>query len=829
MDGKARRRMVMKKPSGSRGESPGRRNVSEDRSRSRKPRGNSPADRATESRGNSPGHNTNFGDGSKTRRKSLSRSRGSEVGSVERLSEADKRSIPPKHQLPENSINVVVRVRPLSNKEIKAGDDMAVQFPGEGQIYCDGLPSSGNNKKAKLFSYNAVFEPAATQEDILQFSGIKKLIEMAVDGFSCTAFCYGQTGSGKTHTLTGPPGLFERMNPYSEEHGLVFRSFVYLFKLLQERQECHFVLKASFLEIYNEKVIDLLNPGTSRKPLAVRWSKKSRGFFVENLFTVECEELDDLLAVLEEGMRNRSVGTHNMNEHSSRSHTILTVHITSEQQMENGVFISRQGKINFVDLAGSEMTKKTQSEGKTLEEANNINKSLMVLGYCISSLSDGKRKGVHIPYRDSKLTKLLADSLAGNGVTLMVTNIFINFLFGLPMLISLLCLQIACISPARSNGSETLNTLRYAARAKKIRTKPIIVMDPREALILSLKREVGALQTENEHLRSALHLGGGDISSVIRSDSKAGERPFPLTPPLVDLDKLAEMEGPELNQLIRAYINENEALRRENAELYATREQVIRDQELVCKENERLLKKLEDVNSVCCRSPIIPARPTYSAEMLSENNSEDLPGATNVWTNPNADSHPPTYSVSKETSPGSLHKSSGNMPEKVLKELDKRRIIGSYNNIAEAYKDKSQHRRHNSWDNGNANPSETTSPVDVNQYRKMTFRRTSTVPEEKGHRAPEVSVGGLKREVSSNGSPESVISVPLGDSTPGTGDSIAPTASFPGITKTPSPPKNNPRQSQKTKNLQKKVEDDFSVQRAFGSPVPVDEDDPTTF
>lgn len=130
----------------------------------------------------------------------------------------------------------------------------------------------------------------------------------------------------------------------------------------------------------DSQVIDLLNAGSARKPLAVRWSKKSRGFFVENLFTVDCEELDDLLAVLEEGMRNRSVGAHRMNDYSSRSHTILSVHITSEQQAENGVFISKQGKINFVDLAGSEMTKKTNSEGKTLEEANNINKSLMVLG-----------------------------------------------------------------------------------------------------------------------------------------------------------------------------------------------------------------------------------------------------------------------------------------------------------------------------------------------------------------------------------------------------------------------------------------------------------------
>ncbi|XP_012524989.1 kinesin-like protein KIF12 isoform X3 [Monomorium pharaonis] len=689
--------VLVKNPSPTRGPSPQRENGKRSKGRGgrsggRGSRGNSPGDR-TGSRGNSPGKS---GGSTKGKEKStLLRSQGNEAGSIERLIDGDKRIIATKHLLPENNINVVVRVRPLSNKEIKSGDEMAVQFPGDGQIYCDAVTSSGD-KKPKVFSYNVVFEPNATQEDILQYSGMKNLIEMAVEGFSCTAFCYGQTGSGKTHTLTGPPRLFEKTNPYSEDHGLVFRSFVYLFKVLQEHEKCNFVLKASFLEIYNEKVIDLLNPGTSRKPLAVRWSKKTRGFFVENLFTVECEELDDLLAVLEEGMRNRSIGTHNMNEYSSRSHSILTVTITSEQAMENGVFISKQGKINFVDLAGSEMTKKTQSEGKTLEEANNINKSLMVLGYCISSLSDGKRKGGHIPYRDSKLTKLLADSLAGNGVTLM----------------------IACVSPARSNANETLNTLRYAARAKKISTKPIIVMDPREALILSLKREVGALQTENEHLRMTLHLS--EVQNMNRSESKSG-RLIPVTPPPVDLDKLAEMESSELSQLIQAYITENEALRRENAELYATRDQVIRDQELVCRENERLLRKLEDVNSVCCRSPIIPARPSYSAELLNDNN-EDVPGATNVWTNPNA-APSPVYSFSKNalgSGLGSgLYRSTGGMPEKVLKELDKRRIVGSYNNIAEAYKDKSNHRRHNSWDNSNRSmisPEQRISSSETNQH-----------------------------------------------------------------------------------------------------------------
>ncbi|XP_051170195.1 kinesin-like protein KIF12 isoform X2 [Leptopilina boulardi] len=810
--------VMLRNPSPLRGETPPKNSRKlEQKKGGRNSRGVSPSERSTGSRGSSPGKISLY---SKGLRKSPSLgSRGSETGSIERLNVGDRRAIASKHLLPEDNINVVIRVRPLSNKEIKARDDMAVQFPGGGQIYCDGF-SHSTEKKAKLFSYNAVFEPAATQEDILLYSGIKKLIEMAVEGFSCTVFCYGQTGSGKTHTLTGPPGLFLKMNPYSEDHGLVFRSFVYLFKLLQERQECNFVLKASFLEIYNEKVIDLLNPG-SRKPLAVRWSKKSRGFFVENLFTVECEELDDLLAVLEEGMRNRAVGSHNMNDHSSRSHTILTVHITSEQQMENGVFITRQGKINFVDLAGSEMTKKTQSEGKTLEEANNINKSLMVLGYCIASLSDGRKKGVHIPYRDSKLTKLLADSLAGNGVSLM----------------------IACISPARSNVSETINTLRYASRTKKIRTKPIVVMDPREALILSLKREVDALQMENNSLRAALYLGN-DSSSNNRNDSK--ESRVPKTPP-VDLDKLAELENSELSQLVRVYINENEALRRENAELYSTREQVIRDQEIVCRENERLLKKLEDVNSVCCRSPIIPARPTYSSEMLNGSNNEDLPDSTNIWTNPNAHSTSPNYSVSRDlVDVNGISKYGSVMPEKVLKELDKRRIIGSVNNIAEAYKDKSHHRRHNSWDNGNessVSPDQTISLVNGSRQKRVTLRRTSTVPEEikSSSKINDVLGGPVFPNVvqSLNGTPDSILSGLLlegGTSVPDSAESETPTVPFPLITSSFTTAANqlfdNNFHDGKLllrTNSRLRINDKISntlkdnLHRAFGSPVTPDE------
>lgn len=524
-----------------------------------------------------------------------------------------------------DNINVVVRCRPINDKEIKRGDENNLVFPGEGQVWVnmDGLNGQGA-QKPKVFTYNVVFEPEATQEDIFDHSGIKRLLDMAVEGFSCTTFCYGQTGSGKTHTLTGPPHLYYAKLPdtasprkgtnkqtprqiplfekgphlFSEEHGLIFRSFVYLFSQLQNRDDQEFTLTASYLEIYNEKVIDLLNIGTNQKPLQVRWSKKKRGFFVENLFEIECAELDDLLAVLEEGLRNRAIASHNMNEYSSRSHTILTVNITSEKKADDGVYITRNGKINFVDLAGSEMTKKTNSEGKTLEEANNINKSLMVLGTCIAALSDSRKRDGHIPYRDSNLTKLLADSLAGSGVTLM----------------------IACASPVRSNVSETINTFRYASRAKRIRTKPLIIMDPKEKVILSLQREVSLLREENAHLKMLLDLAdvqegnqgeglpkldrakitnGLDTAAMVEED---GARMEP--PPMpsrqgsfrVDKDKLTTLNNQELINLVQHYMAEHETVRKENKELEDAMATLVRDQDLVCKENERLLKKLQELS-----------------------------------------------------------------------------------------------------------------------------------------------------------------------------------------------------------------------------------------
>ncbi|XP_077508252.1 kinesin-like protein KIF12 [Amblyomma americanum] len=451
-----------------------------------------------------------------------------------------------------DNINVVVRVRPLTPHE--NARTQALNYPGEGQVLVTE-PVSG---QTKLFTFTVVFEPEATQEDVFEHCGIKRLIDMALDGFASTIMAYGQTGAGKTYTLTGPP---ESPDGQASEPGIMQLAFGYLFGEIAQRRGVEYVVQASYLEIYKEHVLDLLNP--SHKTLPVRWSK-DKGFYAENLFVVECEDLGDLDGVLQEGRKNRQVRSHEMNEHSSRSHSILTVCLASEMRDPDdpNTFIRRQGRLSLVDLAGSEKTKKTRSRGNTLVEANNINKSLLVLGNCISCLADPKKRTGHIPYRDSTLTKLLADSLGGSGMALI----------------------IACVSPSASNAHETINTLRYASRAKRVKTKPMVRMDPRELLILSLRREVRLLRMENSYLRQQMLNGGGQLqlSNVL---AVGGEQP--------ETDVVEPGDSRDEKALLHKYMAENEALRIENATMHHMREMLVRDHELVCRENERLIKKVD--------------------------------------------------------------------------------------------------------------------------------------------------------------------------------------------------------------------------------------------
>lgn len=265
-----------------------------------------------------------------------------------------------------------------------------------------------------------------------------------------------------------------------ENDGLFPRSVRYMWERMTMKPE-QFYVKASFLEIYNEQLRDLLNPSSGI--LHQRWNVKN-GFFVEDLMVVECTSQQDLIAVLHEGMKNRKSGSHELNKDSSRSHSILTVYLISETvSKEDGHIFKKYGKISFVDLAGSERLKESKSQGEMAKETGQINKSLFTLGKVISMLSSEKNAAKlnqkYIPYRDSKLTMLLMDSLGGTSKALM----------------------IACISPSHMWGEETISTLNYATRTMNIKNKPIIQMDAKEQIIYNLKREITLLKLENEYLK----------------------------------------------------------------------------------------------------------------------------------------------------------------------------------------------------------------------------------------------------------------------------------------------------------------------------------------
>ncbi|KAM9272461.1 LOW QUALITY PROTEIN: kinesin-like protein KIF12 [Morus bassanus] len=439
----------------------------------------------------------------------------------------------------ETRLRVVLRVRPLTCMETRRGDRQVVHSLGDSTVHVSAA------RHDATFGFSAVFDVGASQEAVFEGSGMRQLVEQAIDGFSCTVFAFGQTGSGKTYTLMGPPAQSETRPAARGLLGLMQRSFACLLEQSRSRGS-DLALSASYLEIYNEQVRDLLNPGPPCA-LPLRWSK-TRGFYVENQLSVDFESLEAITDLLQQGSQRRRTSAHALNRHSSRSHALLTIHVCSRAP---SACPSKQGMLCFVDLAGSERVKETGSSGELSVEANNINRSLLALGHCISLLAKPRGKRTHIPYRDSKLTRLLARSLGGSGVTLMV----------------------ACISPSSRCLSETLSTLHYASRARRVTTRPLVNRVSREKLLQTLEEEIHALQLENLSLRQQLCLPRVPMRST----------EVPGTPPRVGawpgwggrygpaglrhslLEGQLPSEGapawPSLYSLLRDFVVENEQLR----------------------------------------------------------------------------------------------------------------------------------------------------------------------------------------------------------------------------------------------------------------------------
>ncbi|KAK9498578.1 hypothetical protein O3M35_003179 [Rhynocoris fuscipes] len=355
------------------------------------------------------------------------------------------------------SVQVALRIRPLSENEISMGCQPCLErVPNEPQVKV----GKGN----MLYTFNYVFDEFEGQSKVYNVA-VKELIEKLFKGYNLTILAYGQTGSGKTYTMgTNYSG--------SGEMGIIPRAVHEIFDKMKSMDNYLFKISVSFIELYNESLYDLLTDKT-RECSVVDMREINNEICIPGLTELEVNDPTDTLNKLNEGSLGRTVGATAMNAQSSRSHAIFTINIRIIPKDEpSGVMTS---SFRLVDLAGSERSKKTCTTGDRFKEGVNINKGLLVLGNVISQLGEGNHN--FVSYRDSKLTRLLQDSLGGNSVTLM----------------------IACVSPADYNQDETLSTLRYADRVKKIKNKPVVNQDPQTAEICRLRKEIEDLRLKMIH------------------------------------------------------------------------------------------------------------------------------------------------------------------------------------------------------------------------------------------------------------------------------------------------------------------------------------------
>ncbi|KAK1311494.1 Kinesin-like protein KIN12B [Acorus calamus] len=344
----------------------------------------------------------------------------------------------------EHNVQVVIRVRPLSSSEISVqGHNRCIRQDSGQTITWSGHPES-------RFTFDHVADENVSQEKLFKVAGVP-MVENCVGGYNSCMFAYGQTGSGKTHTMLGD--IEGGTRRHSENCGMTPRVFEHLFSRIQKAN-------------------------TTSNNLQIREDAK-KGVYVENLKEVEVSCSRDVIQLLLQGATNRKVATTNMNLASSRSHSVFTCVIESKWECQ-GVMHHRFARLNLVDLAGSERQKSSGAEGERLKEATNINKSLSTLGLVIMNLVNiSNGKSMHVPYRDSKLTFLLQDSLGGNSKTTIIAN----------------------ISPSSCCAQETLSTLKFAQRAKFIRNNAIVNEDASGDVITmrlqiqQLKKEVSRLQS----------------------------------------------------------------------------------------------------------------------------------------------------------------------------------------------------------------------------------------------------------------------------------------------------------------------------------------------
>lgn len=360
---------------------------------------------------------------------------------------------------------MAVRCRPMNSSEKKRGEtSICVMDKKLGSVSIQ-KPDCDDGTESKTFTFDYVYAPDSKQIDVFNETA-RPIVDSVLGGYNGTIFAYGQTGTGKTFSMEGIP---------DDEHlrGIMPNTFHHVIASMANKGEnTEYMVRMSFIEIYNEGVYDLLQV-TGRKKLDVKESK-DKGVFVKDLTMYVVKEVPDMMKILATGQGARQTGATAMNAGSSRSHSILaiTVETSYKDDPEQEEPKYKVGKLNLVDLAGSERQKRTGAKGDRLDEAKSINLSLSALGNVIKALVNPNAK--HIPFRDSKLTRLLQDSLGGNTKTCM----------------------LAAMSPGAMSFDETMSTLRYANRAKNIKNKPKINEDPKDAMLREYQEQISLLKAQ---------------------------------------------------------------------------------------------------------------------------------------------------------------------------------------------------------------------------------------------------------------------------------------------------------------------------------------------
>ncbi|XP_053681672.1 kinesin-like protein KIF19 [Sabethes cyaneus] len=366
---------------------------------------------------------------------------------------------------------VAVRIRPLSD----SNEPNCVQVLSNRTLHFD----EGNRNKPKKYNYDYVFGESSTQEEVYKTT-TAPLVQDVLNGYNAAVFAYGATGSGKTHTMLGPnPRKGDQVDSAtsygkSQESGLMIKAVADIFKFIEESESAEkFKITLSYLEIYNELIRDLLNPGG---PLELREDNKGNQL-VTGLSEISTASKQEVIQLLIKGNKARTVEPTAANQTSSRSHALLSITVQNETSIG-----TKQGRLFLTDLAGSERARKTKNRGKRLQEGAHINRSLLALGNCINALAGGAR---YVNYRDSKLTRLLKEALSGRCKTVMIAH----------------------VAPDAKHRDETKNTLVYADRANHITTRlqnPTILEENRELPMAHYQSLVSELREEVSRLREKM-------------------------------------------------------------------------------------------------------------------------------------------------------------------------------------------------------------------------------------------------------------------------------------------------------------------------------------